>query len=574
MLRSKQKHSRTEDGSVPESKFNNGHASPQLKNMQRRKPKRRANQKRRRFEGDTKYAIGIFDEGLFLHVVCLSRKGKNVNFVDAETYRLSNRLESVSAGDEFIMESTTFLGEGDPVIDATAEKIEDPDIQITETAGAPNSDEENVFLLKGILSKYTHRKYEVAISLSEPQVYYAFFNTSWGLEGQDLKLRVIEELAKSRPNAQGIRADDLQVLKLKEDRILAIVRDSSLNLLNLLENVQSGITKRISFVESAETSLINLVKENYNFQAQDLSLIVFMGHEYSRLIFMRGNEIYNISNIIEAFVDKTNVAKTIYSRILLEQDNLGLPNPNSIIITGETADTGIVQYLREKLPRGIHIDYLSFQRFGVTGMDPILSRFGVAIGAALRSLQKDNDYLYNVDLTPLEVKESQKIFKLGIIGWLLLALIPLAAFFATLRIVENQQSLNSLKVKVRTTAAELTQLEDVESRLNAEQAKLANYNKGLAILDSMITTRNSWSAFLTHMDAQVRSIGKIWITELKQRGGYVDVRGYTTERDNISDFADRFKNSILKSVEIQQINRRKSYSFHIETIIDQKQDQK
>lgn len=550
----------------------NGHVTPQLTQLASKEKKPGFFSRmfsRSGSDGDSKFAIGIFDEGLYLHVVCLSRRGRKINFVDAETYKLANRLEAVAAGDDFIMETTSVFDEGLSESNLSgAPSIEDPDIVITESSPGSASDE-HVYFLKGILSKYTHRNYQVAISLAEPQVFYNFFHSDWGLEGEDLKVKVLEEISKSRPNLQRIKLDDIQTISLKDNRLLAIVRDSSLNILNLLENVQKGVSRKLAFIESAETSLVNLVKENYDFQAHDLSLIVYIGHEYSRLVFMRGNEIYNISNIIEAFLDSENISKTIYSRILLEQDNLGLPNPNSIIVTGEASEAQVVEYLQEKMPRGIHIDYLSFQRFGVAGMDSILSRFSVAIGAALRILHRENDYLYDVDMTPGDIKEGQKIFKLGLFGWLLLALIPVVSFLATIQIVKEERLLDNLKKQVRTSAAELTQLEDIEARLNSEQGRLANYDKGLVVLDTLSSGTSTWSDFLGHLYTTTNGVGGIWITDIKQSRNQVEVKGFSLNRDKIPEFCRGMKGSVLQSVDIQEIRNRKVYNFNIITALRQ-----
>jgi len=61
-----------------------------------------------------KYAIGIYVEGEYLQVVCLSKKGKKIRLVDAEILKLAERLETVTSENEIVFESVDVL-EGDTV---------------------------------------------------------------------------------------------------------------------------------------------------------------------------------------------------------------------------------------------------------------------------------------------------------------------------------------------------------------------------------------------------------------------------------------------------------------------------
>ena len=57
------------------------------------------------------YAIGIFDEGTVLQVVCLSRTDEEIKVVDADFYKLAGRLESVDVGEGSILSQSQILEE-------------------------------------------------------------------------------------------------------------------------------------------------------------------------------------------------------------------------------------------------------------------------------------------------------------------------------------------------------------------------------------------------------------------------------------------------------------------------------
>ena len=494
-------------------------------------------------------------------MVCLAYHDKRVHLVDAETYQLASKLEVAAAGEDLL---THALNEGlqDSMLSEVPRGVTDEEV-VVKTA-EHDQGHENIELLRGVLSKYAHRKYNVAISLAEPQIYYTYFESDWGLAGDPLRQRIAQALNDQRPTAP-VGADDFNIIMLADRRLLVVVRDSSLNIVNLLEGVEKGTSRRISFIESAEISLANLIKHNYTFEQNDLSLIVFVGRDFSRLIFMRGNEMFYVSNIIEAFLDSENIRPTIYSRILLEQDNLNIPRLDNIILTGEAYEVGLADFLMDRMPENTTIDYIDFQKFGVIGMDPILSRYGVAVGAAARALDEEQASYYQIDLTPPLVKEGRKILKLGLTGWLLLSSMVVLAFLSTLQLSSQQQEVNQLEIRVRSAQAELTQMKAVESSLSNQRTANDNVNLGVSILDSMRIGQNLRSVFMLKLGEVTKEIGKIWISQLSLTGNQrVLIKGYTTDRKRVPIFARAFKNASIKTVGIQEIRKRKVYAFELE----------
>ncbi len=511
-----------------------------------------------------KYAIGIYVEGEYLQVVCLSKKGKKIRLVDAEILKLAERLETVTSENEIVFESVDVL-EGDTVSSNPPPDMPQDSFVFTESEEKKQKD--NIDILEEILSKYLSKKYQLSISLAEPQIYYAYFNTDWNLQGDKLKNRIIQELSKERQVSTRLKPDDLFIIKLSDDRILAVVRDTNINLINLIETVQKNLGRRlpyISFIESAEISLVNLVKENYHFKDDDISVIVYVGHEYSRLIFLRGNDIHNISYIIGAGLDSENIANTIFSRILLEQDNLNLPRLDNIILAGEAYEVQLDAFLKQKLSDEINIDYIKFQKIDVSGIDPLLSKYAVAIGAAQRVLDSSNPVLLNVDLTPFEVRENQKKFKLGAAGWFLLLLIPFLAFFTTIKTSYQHRELNQIISQVQFNRSELSHLQEIEMRLNVQRTRLANLDKALQILDTLTVGTKTWSTFLKNLADYCKSIGDIWITEVKpSKEDQVVLSGYSIYRNRIPRMARALGNASLQKVEVQEIRKRKVYHFEI-----------
>lgn len=507
-----------------------------------------------------KYAIGIFVDGDSLHVVCLKKSGLDVELVDADTLKLVSRLETVPAGgEETILELVDIPSGNTQSLDLTAEV---PDSKIFLKDGPDPA--KNASVLNYILDKYSHKRYEVAISLAEPQVHYSYFTKNWNTQEEDIKQKVIAELSRVRPNTASLKPEDLHVLKLVDGRTMAILRDSGFNLLHLLQTAHPRYLKRLAFVESAEISLINLVNLNYDLDSDEFTLIVYVGQENSRLIFLKGEHIFNISYMIGVGIDAENIAYTIYSRIMLEQDNLSLPKIHHIILAGECHQVDMKGFLSQRLPEGVVVEYLHFRELQQPELDSLLSRYAIATGAAFRGLYQQNQRLLDVDLRPLHIKEGRS-FKLGVWGWACLIILAFMTFIFTIRLGMQSREITQLEVQTLAKKQELQQLEEMEMRLNVYRKQVSGFDEAVSMLDSLVVGSDAWSNFLYRLAGAAQQSKGVWITDLTQSSpGKVAVRGYSRERGSILDFSRQMGSATIRRVEVQEIHQSKAYYFDIE----------
>ncbi len=517
--------------------------------------------KNKKYSG--KISVGLFVEGIHLYVVCLAQKDEKVRLVDAQMLKMANRMEPVSVQEEILTEALSNISDDPISIDLMAEESE-AQLDIEDKG---SDDVNNQAILRSALQKYPSKKFKVGLSVAEPQVFYAYFGKDWGLEGEKLKKKIIEELSKEKSDVDILTPDALYLANLVDGRLMTILRDSEISILSLFQSLRDQGIKRlpqISFMESAEISLVNLVLDNYSFPETEISVVVYVGHEFSRLIFLQGNKIYNISYIIGAGIDSENITNTIYSRILLEQDNLNLPRIHNIILCGEAYEVELKNYLMGKLPVEIKIDYLRLQKMDVVGIDPLFSRFAVPLGSAWRTLQNSNPDYYDVDLLPVAVREGQKIFKLGILGWVLLFLIPAITFLSTIKISEQKQELTQLQTHRQGLKSELAQLQIIEEKYNTEQQKLAYFDKAFGVLDSMVVGGKTYSTFLNKIANLTQKVGKIWVTDVSSnQPNRAVIKGYSLYRNRIPQFANSIGNATLNKVEVQAIREQTVYSFEI-----------
>jgi hypothetical protein len=194
-----------------------------------------------------------------------------------------------------------------------------------------------------------------------------------------------------------------------------------------------------------------------------------------------------------------------------------------------------------------------------------ISKYAVAIGSAWRTAVPKEKYLYDVDLLPQTFRESLKQFKLGLLGWLLLFSLPAIAFFATVKIIEQQQVLTELIVKETVNQQELTYLQGIEAKLNEKRALLSNYQKAFGVVDEMSVNIERWNKFLIKLSKNQDKIGRIWVTEINPGANNdVTLRGFSVYKDRIPLFSNAMSNGDLSSVLVQKIRERTVYAFEFQ----------
>ena len=387
--------------------------------------------------GRGKSVIGLFVDGLDVKLAHLVARKNRIIVQELRSATLITKLQEQKPAETMapaVGDSTDAfsLGEG-----------------TTSEAVAESQSEDNNAVLLGLLAQYPSNRYSLTYSLSEPAIYYHILESDFGLKGKKLKDRILEELKNIR--AFQPAADAVDAIKTDEGNLLCVVREDGLSLINSLENVKGFIGGRIPFIpviDSADISLMNTVRLNYDLQPQEVSVIIYVGVEFTRLIFMRGDHFYQFAPILGEGYDSPNLQNTVYSRLLLEQDNLAIPRIHRIILAGESKRIAFRDFLIQQLPEQ-EVEYLLAPRLDTTELtaeeQDMLSEYAVPIGVAWRVLEPNNPLVYKVNLLPAEIREGQRVFKLAWHGYLLMLLLFLSTLFFTWQIGQKSRDIRELR---------------------------------------------------------------------------------------------------------------------------------
>lgn len=502
-----------------------------------------------------KVAFGIFVDGLELKFAHLSLKGKRIFIRELKTLKLHKKLdehEKRIAGFEESQELfTEASATGGPLL-----------------LQQDRSDTNSAVLLN-LLSQYPPKRYMLTYSIAEPSLYYQLLEGSlWSKDGAVKKKKLLEELRSIRTETPD--PDAVAVIPSSEKGVLCVVREDGLKLIDLLEEIKPYLGKRlprIPFIDAADVSLMNLVRLECNPQAEEITTIVYVGVEFSRIIFMKGEKHLHFAPLITEGADSPNLDNRLYSRILLEQDNLAIPRVHRIVLTGYADRIGLREFLRARFP-SVEVDYLSFNSLEKTDLEQqlpeVCSEYAIPIATAWRALQPKNRKFSPTNLLPSSLIERQKFFKLSWHGYLIMVLLFLSTFYFT------WQSLK-LGLEVRAKTAMLSQKQhQLAANLNTKAAieelmKKIELRKGaIAVYDSLVPGSDQWTNLLTRTTNRVRELGSIWITNITStpEGGIV-MSGYALYRNRIPRLAAFYERAILRHIAEKLIRDRRVYEFEI-----------
>ncbi|OYV87717.1 MAG: hypothetical protein B7Z63_01920, partial [Ignavibacteriae bacterium 37-53-5] len=415
-------------------------------------------------------ALGLYVDGVDLKVAHVARRGRKIILLDLFNAKLAQKLEIIPE--------------------------------------AP-ANENNTAAITEVFDRYKKKK-SLALAVGEPYVFYHPIEIQGKQKPDKIIARIIEELQATRA---GVTKEQVQLLSsTAETSFVGVVREQEIPVLDLVMSARPFLGSRmpkIAFVESSDIALVNLVKTNYPLREDEVTVIVYVGVEYTRLIFMRGRHLFNIAPIISEGADSFSVQNTIYSRILLGQDNLSLPRIDQVILCGECKNFDIKGFLSSLLV-GAEVDYLQLHRVDVSqlpaGGADLIAQYAVPIASATRAAVGKSRSYYSADLTPYKVRESQKIFKLAWHGLLLAILVFGSTFFFTYNYASNQNEISRVRSDIIVKRAQAAEVAVLKSQISTVQSQFGKYSTAIAILDSLTPNTERWSDLMGSLS---RSISRV-----------------------------------------------------------------
>ena len=500
-------------------------------------------------------------------LVCIFCEGNDTKIAVIEKEKEKTRILKVSSYNivqtpaEVAESATTLNVESD---DLTFEEL-DKDVSVTEVESVSTS---GLALISTSLKGINLNNCYFIPALTEPALHYHLYEESKIGKPSKIVNDLIRDISETKNIT--VSKDELDYVELADKSLLAVFLTGdagSIKLVNALANYNGKKFYKIPTVKSAEVALANYVAKKKKFFPDDQSLIVHIGKEFSKLIFLQGRKLKHIGTTLDIGTTNLHTYDVYFSKILLEMDNAGISSLDNIIVCGEDDSENLILSFYGTFPEA-NVSRLEFDEIDLSPLDEeskkSISAFSIPIATVdeyfTDQTHKNPD---SINFLPRFVKEEQKVFQFAWHGYAILPLLFGATFFLTLQILINNKKINSLDKEIAQQTVLMRQNQEILGRIAELENKISSFGQTQAILDSASAGAGIWSKVAEHFSDILGISQNLWLTKLSAEGNSIWVEGYALTKTSPTKLAYTIEGAELKGILNETIREKDAYKFNL-----------
>lgn len=433
-------------------------------------------------------------------------------------------------------------------------------------------DSSDVGMIASALTGLNEKKLEFIPIITEPTVNFHPFEPPADAKRE----KIIDLLKKDIQNSKGIsiNSEVIDYIELKDKSLLGVFIEGDLpcvQLVNLLASHYKRRFLKVAGIKPAELSLAYYVSKTTKFFAEDFSLIIYIGKEYSKLLFLEGQQLKHIGATLDIGTRNLHTYDVYFSKILLEMENGGIPKLDNIILCGEDRSENLILSFYGTFPEA-NVTELKFDNFDTSNLSEEvianLSLYTIAISVAVDYFDTLEKTTHGISFLPKYIIENQKPFQFGWHGYALLPFLFGAAFFFTFKATSNINDIKEMDLQIKQMKDKQAQNQALLDEIAPLDQRVASFDNTQIIIDSAAVGTEVWSKLLTKVSDFMETRRNFWITKLVTTGKEVAIDGYSLSRSVLTEFAEQFKNSTLQSITYDPIKKESAFSFKMKFKIE------
>ncbi len=437
------------------------------------------------------------------------------------------------------------------------ESLDSPDAEETVT---------EVSEIAAKLSNYDLSKVEFIPVITEPHVTFHIYE---GELEKDRK-KTLEIIIKEIESSKGflIEKDQIDFISLDERTHLCVFTDKDIAVANTVNAVAAYNEKRyykIHSIKNAEIALANFVSRTTKFFPEDYSLIIYIGKEFSKLIFLEGQNLKHIGATLDIGVKNLHTYDVYFSKILLEMENGGVPRLDNVVICGDDRSENLVLSFYGTFPEA-NISELEFDIFDITAIPEEerqeISSYSIPIAAAYEYYAEEDKELTGINILPKYIIENQKKIQLGWHSFVILPLLFIAAFYFTYSVLSGSQEIKELDNKINHLEQMAIQNQGILDQMTPISERISNFDNTQAILDSALSGTEVWGTTLERVSNFVERRRNFWISHLETSNSEdILIKGFSLSRNVLTEFSEYNNSSILKNVVYEPLREKNAFAY-------------
>ncbi len=338
----------------------------------------------------------------------------------------------------------------------------------------------------------------------------------------------------------------------------------------LLEMIQDYRKKNrlqlfFQLADSNDLALTDYFRINH-LNSEQRTMLIHLGQEY-RKAFIFENGIWKNTLTLQ-ITQREPDPDVIYSKLSLALDNANERDPERIVLCGELANSELAIYLHGQYASST-VEMLSFSELSIP-TDKVglydsyyLAQYAIPIALACKALSQDDSRWTPSNFLPSRIMEGQKVFKIAWHGFIVLFMIFVVTFWATVSILKTNQLYREEKAKQRELNFTLQQRRKEAAEIQKIREDLENQEKNIEVLKTVLENKNPWSEVLNILNRNLAGKATSWLQSLKLENDRLTFNGLTTRRANVIGISEALPNSQIRKVVHNLIRGNNVWAFEL-----------
>ncbi len=526
--------------------------------------------------------IGITLEEDYIKYAHVQVDGDVLRLISLDRFSLADKIKSESTGDagfeegEGQEEDDSIFGleegeeedtGGDDIEEDLMAESDDEDLMDLSVESEEEGEGGNAVQFGSLFHELDSSRVDLGINIPAGQTIIQLLRDT---DYEEVKKKDLQNIIENKLESiyGAPKSDEFYAYEIRDDGalILASVEQYS-PLLTIVDEANEFYDGKVFIhdVVPDETALVGLVRTNYELEETEITAVVQFEQTQCRIIFMKGEQVWQVSPMINEGTASNSLLNTIFSKLLYQLDTGEVPSLDRILLANNTLGDEAVEFFNDNFP-DLEVSDLQMEpeRFDPGSFElPVVNGFTTAIAMAWSVSGLDKDNFPTLTFLPNYVAERQKVFKLQWHGILLLLLIGLSPIILNYFYQTNVDRINELQSDITSTEQKINDVQQTVEAVDQLSADFSKLQENLTLVDELMGGTEKWSTTLQMINQRAQRVNSLWITSLNSVGEGLRIEGISLYRNRITNFIDVFHRATLDQANLTTVREKDLYRFSI-----------
>ncbi len=421
--------------------------------------------------------------------------------------------------------------------------------------------------LDDVAAEYGFERGTLALNLDVSNITYKELS----LPAKSSKKKIQNSLKKIFYDKESPSVMTFSYVSRQDGSVLGVSHEKKMDLLEHIINVNRAISKKryhYSLIQTNEFALINAMRFNYDIKPDEITALIYIGHDYSRITLTKGYDFFLDMPIINEGSKSKDAIKTIISRFMLEVSHINISAVHNYFLAGEGLSEKTFELFYDRIPNAnvrllLPLKLMEMNDYSDKWDNFTLAEFIIPIMLAVNAALPKDHSLIKSNFLPKQLREQQNLFSISTEGFMVLGLILITALVG-INVVLKQQTDNSrMLLEISKTNSQIQVSKTVMDSIYIIAGQIENIEKNIARSNNLVGSRNQWHFIMEKIAKNFQQNHLSWLLTLRGQSDTFRLTGKTTNRVNIISLSKLFPDAVIHIINEEKIQNNTVWHYEI-----------